>query len=487
MNNRHKYLLQLNIIVVTALVIMVIPIVNAGFYAGPIADDFVFSRRVHDALAAQGGIIPLLKAAVYTAKATYNSWQGTFAAVFIFALQPGVFSPSLYGLTTVLMLGSLICSTYIFIGTCFTKLMHMGRVKALLVSTLILINMIQFVPDKVEAFFWYNGSSYYTLFYCLSLLLFSAMIRLAITEKPAIPTVIAAALAFVIGGGNYTTALLCAEIEILFIIFFDVKRNKRTVFFVLVAAAGIAALIISVVAPGNSVRADMVDGLSPVKAIALSILYAARFVGLWTRLPQIVILMIAFPILYVAADKSDFDFRWPAGVAVAAFLLFASQLTPPLYAMSTYGSGRQVDIYYYSYYLFALGIEYYIAGWIAGNTKAINAEEIIGICKKYPLYLFLTLAILWGVGCCSFGIRSMTTVDTTLAYTGGVLSEYKKQYNEMIETIEKAEPSDIVEVKREAVRPDFFLQNGISEDADNWINQGMAGYFGVRGIVLSKD
>ena len=165
------------IALIIGLLISVLPIIISSFYSHPIADDFGFSEKVNHVVKSGGGLFDILSASFQQVKGTYFGWQGTYAAIFIFSLQPAAFSENLYFLTAIVMLISLIASTMFFIDTIFS-VMGFNKTYGFIISSIILLLSIHFVVNKNEAFFWWNGSSYYTLFYAFSLLLLSLLIRL---------------------------------------------------------------------------------------------------------------------------------------------------------------------------------------------------------------------------------------------------------------------------------------------------------------------
>ena len=155
----------------TGLLLSLIPIIISSFYSHPLADDFGFSEKVNHVVKNSGGLFDILSASFQQVKDTYLDWQGTYAAIFVFSLQPAAFSEHIYFLTTFVMLTALIASTLFFVNTIFNILGYDKKI-GIIISFVILLLSIHFVVDKKEAFFWWNGSSYYTLFYSFSLLFF---------------------------------------------------------------------------------------------------------------------------------------------------------------------------------------------------------------------------------------------------------------------------------------------------------------------------
>lgn len=392
--DRKKIITIVAIFLGTGLLLSLIPIIISSFYSHPLADDFGFSEKVNHVVKNGGGLFDILSASFQQVKDTYLDWQGTYAAIFVFSLQPAAFSEHIYFLTTFVMLIALIASTLFFVNTIFNILGYDKKI-GIIISFVILLLSIHFVVDKKEAFFWWNGSSYYTLFYSFSLLFFSILIKMYYAEKiikKVIFLIISLLLAAILGGGNYSTALLTTVI-LAFVIFLLIKHKKKiSLCYVMIFLILITGFVISMIAPGNSVRAATLTGESPVKAIIHSVFYAVVYIAKWTGLAQLAGFSVIGFFAYILTKNSKYKFQYPFIVFVLSVLVFATQLTPPLYAMNSVGSGRQINIYYYSYYIFMSFNIFYIIGWI--NQKDIVRIRTKNIKKSFSV---CTLLLIIGV------------------------------------------------------------------------------------------
>ena len=101
-------------------------------------------------------------------KKTYLDWQGTFSAVFLFALQPGVFGEQYYFITTFLLLGTFVIGTFYFLFVICNYYMKADKSSWIIVSVCVLTLSIQLVFSARESFYWFNGGIYYTFYYSLS-------------------------------------------------------------------------------------------------------------------------------------------------------------------------------------------------------------------------------------------------------------------------------------------------------------------------------
>lgn len=481
--DRKKIITIVAIFLGTGLLLSLIPIIISSFYSHPLADDFGFSEKVNHVVKNGGGLFDILSASFQQVKDTYLDWQGTYAAIFVFSLQPAAFSEHIYFLTTFVMLIALIASTLFFVNTIFNILGYDKKI-GIIISFVILLLSIHFVVDKKEAFFWWNGSSYYTLFYSFSLLFFSILIKMYYAEKiikKVIFLIISLLLAAILGGGNYSTALLTTVI-LAFVIFLLIKHKKKiSLCYVMIFLILITGFVISMIAPGNSVRAATLTGESPVKAIIHSVFYAVVYIAKWTGLAQLAGFSVIGFFAYILTKNSKYKFQYPFIVFVLSVLVFATQLTPPLYAMNSVGSGRQINIYYYSYYIFMSFNIFYIIGWI--NQKDIVRIRTKNIQKSFSVCTLLLIIGVFLCGCLNYGLHNITFVDTLLALKNSTPQTYSAEYLDRISQIKNGNTtiSDIKTV------PDFFSPLCIGEDSDFWINKQIARYYDVDKVTLKTE
>ncbi len=464
-----------------------VPIFYVSFFNHPTADDYGYSDLVHSALLGGGGLFGAIRAACSEVGSTYFTWQGTFSAVFLFSLQPGVFSPHLYFLTTFLMVGALSASTVFFCETVFVRWLGCEKNHLVVFAFLILFASIQFVPDRSEAFFWYNGSVYYTFFYSLALLLAALLIRILLAKsarQKVILTVLASFVAFVLGGGNYSTALVTT----LLVAFataavFRRKNESRWCFFTPLTVLAVSFLV-SAAAPGNAVRAAALAGrsLSPAAAVGRSLVCAAGYLRSWSGLPQVALFLSLTPFLYRAAQKCRWRFRRPLAACVLAFCFFASQMAPPFYAMGFAGAGREIDIYYYSYYLLVSFCIFYFCGWLSRRfSQNKPATAIHRILRDKSLAVALTLFVLFLAGCRNFGVTRMTSGDTAFAVRAKTVNAYDAEYRVSLQKLNTEK--DVCRISELKTIPDFFKPLKLQSSPDFWVNRQLEHYFGIREVI----
>lgn len=471
-------------ITLAILVLSLVSIVAVSIYAYPTVDDFTYGLFVRRAVEQGGNIADVIKAACATAAEYYRIWQGTFSASFIFALQPGGFSYDLYFLTTVLMVGALIASTVFMIYTIVVRWAKGAGTDAILLSCAMLFFQIQFVPDKTQSFFWFNGSAYYTLFYAFSLVFYALLIRLFLTEKHKLSITVALCVsAVLISGGNYSTGLLTwLIVSLVFAWAVYTKQNRVEMLTVFLLYS--AGFIISMIAPGNRARAANNTGMNPLQAIGYALMAGLFYFKNWTVFPGILFLLAVGPLTYSLAKRPPFSFKYPLVMVALLFGLFCAQITPPYYAMGSPGAGRQIDIYYYSYFLMVWGIMFYCFGWLVHNREL--SDGVKRIDKKritVGYYTVICMALVMG---CALHIREATTLQTASSLLSGEAQQYGREMDEAFQVLDSE--SEICYLADIENRPSFFTRFGLSPDENNWVNTSMAEYFHHEKIVLiNKD
>lgn len=479
---RHGSML-LCILLAAVFVIGAVPILAASFYAHPANDDYAYSARIHHLLeSGQTGIGDVLSGAVETVKHFYKNWQGTFSAMFVMALQPAVFSEEMYCVTAFVMLFSLCIGTFMLFHVLAARVLKVKRVYAYICALICLFFSVQCIPSAHQAFYWWNGSIYYTFFYGVSLMLYACIIMLFYPKKKKnLPLTVffACILSVLVGGSNFTTSLLSVEIAFLFTAYAFFRRKDVRVHMLIVFLLLLAAFLTSVLAPGNSIRAEETNGMNPVLACVSAVLYGGYYILKWTGFAEIGYLILITPAALLLARSKNFRFQKPLLVLVFGFLLFASQFAPALYGMGNVGAERQWNIYYYAYYLLITGLWVYLVGFAATWKKTEKLSEKIVSKKKYAYALsavFLTLGI------ALYGVQALTGVVTAKSVLSGEARAYDERYYEMLSDIENADGICVTEGISDEQAPKFLSPVYLSEDADFWVNKQMENYFGLEEI-----
>lgn len=490
------------IIVVALFVISMVPLFVMSFYNHPAIDDYYYGIKTHHAYQ-NGNFSDVLKAAVEQVKETYINWQGSYSAVFLFSLHPAIYGEQFYCLSTFILLPLLILSSLIFSYTLMRKIFSISGKAYIVISLVLIATSVHLAPSPVQSYYWWNGSVYYTLFYSLMLLFFSLIHLMLSTEKSAVRLcsfVAATIMAFTIAGGNYTTALLTAMVLFCLIVYLARKKDKHLFYAALIFVVFIISFAVSILAPGNAVRAENYKKISAFSAILLSIRYAIYYIAEWTDFTVAAIILILTPFLACAAKRSKFSFRYPIPVLIFLFLFFAAQFTPPIYGMghmgtgiepATSGNARILNIIYYSYFYFTVISVYYISGSIIRKkgdfTKPIF-DFVKTISGKTVISLIVSVAILLPTVAprgemCDY--RGGGTAFTAAMYSllSGEAGKWDEENNARYALLTDTEVN-CVEFTPFSVQPELLFYGDLTQDPDwMWSNKPMREYFEKEKVV----
>lgn len=86
----QKLLKSHTILAICILILSIIPVVAIGPYLHQFADDYVFGAPVYKAWTATHSFGACIQAAWAESMHIYQTWQGTYSACFLMALQPGI-------------------------------------------------------------------------------------------------------------------------------------------------------------------------------------------------------------------------------------------------------------------------------------------------------------------------------------------------------------------------------------------------------------
>ncbi len=474
--------------------ILIIPILYIGRYNIISADDFAYGYEVHQEWLQNGSLLACIKKAFEVVGIRYQTWQGTYSSILFMALNPLYFNIHLGWLIPLFLLFMLCLSSFFCINE--LKKYALGipceKQTGLMISVLFLIFTTQSFTAPVEAFYWYNGSVHYILINSFMLLYIGFFIREE--EKFSIRNMlILIFLGFLIGGGNYISALLAVEISItlLLVNLFCKKVSVGKIAGFLSLCAG---FLISVLAPGNEVRQAGADGMGAMTAIISSFPLAISRIKEWCTPLFIACLFLMLPYLWKVSKLAKLKFRYPILVSIFLFCLYASNFTPCLYGVGNADSGRMKNIIQANFYLlFLVGI-FYMMGAFARKVQEKKSEWALDFCKVEEIgskYVWLYKGILFTIVILILGFtgdkNTYTSVSATRSLVIGEAQLYDaegKQRNEIISSDE----SDIY-LEPFSVHPHvlYFADYVTKDDKNNWINRAAAQYYNKNSIQLIND
>ncbi len=472
------------IISMIILVISLIPILTNSIYNHPSADDYNYSKLTFNALK-EGGILNLISNVGKTVVKTYISWQGTYSATAIMSLQPAIWGQQFYFLGTFIIVFALVFSVFYLLKKLIIDILHLHKENLLIIASALLIISIQTVPSLVQGLYWWNGASYYTLFYAFLLVELGLLIKYY-QKKTKLTFVLISLFNILIAGGNFITALnQIILLTLLNIYLLYKKKDKSALLFLCLSIIG---LLISALAPGNAIRGASIIGYSPIKAILLSFVYAAKDIILWTKLTNILFIIFILFFLFPSYQKINCKFSYPILFSLITFGIYSALYTPTLYAMASVGEGRLTNIIYYYYFDFMIINFYYWIGFIRWKfleykivtPKFETKLELIVKHYSIPIIIFfflLSAATLY------INRESLTSFITAKDQIENSSQTFDKEYKKRILLYEDDKLKEI-HVKEFTVKPLSLFYSDISEDKDSWLNTPITKIYHKKYIVV---
>lgn len=361
------------------LVLALIPLLMINPYNHSYADDWHYGVWAHLALEDGANFFQLIWVALQQAGKAWIDWQGTYSAIFLMALEPGVWGEQFYVLAAPIVLVTLLAGTFFFTHVMLVELMECPRSLWVGLTSLFLVIWIQLVPSPVEAIFWYNSSIYYTTYNAAALALFGCVGRIcnpARITKPRGVLVALCLLAAFVAGGNFVTAVVV--VLVLAVVLAVQIRNKRACSFETLIGFSVLllGLVVSFVAPGNDVRQQTQfpeDSAGVWGTIWGSSLACFQYLQEWTNgcVLLLVLACVAVAVYVVPrAVERGFKFSWPAAVAVFSLALFAISFTPTFWAEGEEGPGRVQNCRLFIYLVLLLINVFWICGWLEARRQA---------------------------------------------------------------------------------------------------------------------
>ena len=320
----YKTLLIIFIFILCA---FLLPLLSAGMYAVPCADDYSYGYEAHRVFTETGSPLKAILRGLEHVGEVYTIWQGTYSAIFLFSVQPAIFGERLYALTSVIMLTALTAGCIAVCVELFSGVFGLDKRLSACVGCVCVIACTQLLPSPVQGFYWYNGAIFYTFFYGLSLIAFALGIRCIKSSRRA-PCVWLCVLCAFLGGGNYVTALSCVIAAVSTIVLLALLRDGRWKKLLVPTAVLLVGFGISVAAPGNFIRQSTVaDSPGVFEAIFMSFAQCAGYSLCWFSPALIAILALAAPAV-ARREKIVFQLSLPAARTAVLLLCPVGHVLP---------------------------------------------------------------------------------------------------------------------------------------------------------------
>lgn len=460
------------IVLIVLTIVLLFPILRVSFYTHPSADDFNYGVNTINIIQ-EKGIIGVARGSIKTLIEFYKTWQGTYSAIILFTLNPSILGENMYFLTTFIIIGFFFLGLYCFLKPLLQKVLNVDKITFWLFLLGFFLLSLETIPSKCQGLFWWNGASYYMIFFSLELIEIGLLIKRYILEKKTkLNYVLLCILIAIIGGGNFITALQ----QIILLFFLNIylifaKKNKSAIplFILSILSLGISAL-----APGNAIRASSLTGMNPVEAILNSFIYSIIKIFEWMTPTKFVVIFLLSILLYPTYKKIKINFKYPLIFIALIYCIFSAEFTPTLYSASNIGEGRLWNIMYISYLLFCIMVIYYVIGFIRARIIEDKIKDknvcikIIELIKKYNFFIIIIIVGFISISC-YFNRGEITSYNTYIILKNGEAKQYDEEYKERLKLLEDNNIEN-VEFKRLSVYPYPIVFSEFSRNPKSWLN-----------------
>lgn len=467
------------------LILILIPLFVIAHFNYPCTDDFSFTSALYKAVDNNSGFWGILHAGWEKFIQFYTTWQGRYFDDFVGCFGFGAAVPEYYFLGTYLILILFVAASISFFRILTYQVCKWDSDVSWILTVLIAAMQILYMPYPAEAFYWYVGAAMYTIAYALLLFLGVALICFYQAKghhSQILSGIISVFLVFMIGGSNYATGILTAEILVLTLLRMVLKK-KRCYFLAGITIEYLICFVwFNALAPSNAGRMGAVESLGAAGSILASLHQGSVFLKEWFRLPVLIFLIMIFVLGACQVAKMNFSFPLPVLVTIISFGLFCSMMTPPFFAGATWGPGRLVNLVYFSYYFLLAGNLLYWTGWAAHKFEKfrLTVEKEVRVLPVLFSF-FILLAVCLKI----YGLQSTSSSSALLSLVKGEAAEYLRE-NEIRWEIYTDEAVKDVVVEDFSVKPYVLYHDDIVEDETDWRNYAVADFFGKDSVRLSR-
>lgn len=482
----------LSVVSLIVFVVSLLPLLYMCKYVHASGDDYGYGAWTHAAWLDTHSLIEVFKAACRTVEHYYIGWQGTWSSVFLFTLQPEVFSPNSYWIVPIIMIGLTISGTSLLVHYLLVNKLGFSKKVFTTIDCCLLFSMLQFIPKTKSAIFWFNGTAHYIIPYFCAVISIYCFFKFIDTYKFRY-WLIALICMFMLGGASYLAALLAPIILIYLLIIYG-KKRRISLFLLIPLGVEAIGLLISMKAPGNAIRGG--DEIRPTIGKVVETIGQSFYEGIITIEQYIAerpVIFIVF--LFVAAitweallrRESNFKFSKPIIFVVLMFCTYCAMFAPGIYA-GTEVSGGVPNTIFQVFLLTAFGGIIYTLGWLYNYLLKRNSLRM-----KIPFYLdrrkfrtnclmpILVLCFILVVICRSY-IRDSTMFQCLDYVLSGQADDYKAQMDERLSILLDDSKKD-VELPQINQEQGPLMHMEVLENPNAWTNQVACQFFRKDRIV----
>lgn len=476
-------------------ILLMLPILYLSFVNRATGDDYGYAIYTRAAWLGTHSPTELLKASWQTIRQSYYSFQGTWFSLFLFTIQPEVFSDGAYVIVVFLMLFVWSGSTFYLFRTILCQNLGLDKWSYLLITVWFMIISIEFIPSTRSSIFWFNGCVHYMLPFAMCQITAAWLLKYAGEYKE---TTFAGILIFMtlLGGSNYQAALFTLIIAFYMIasIWF-LKKDKRIFTLIIPIVTELAGLIVSMKAPGNRIRAGEDFGFSVTKGfvtIGLSFVQAVADIGKYLKERPLIFvgllfLFVIFMIINFETESlqgklsvESFNFKHPIWLTLMLFCLYSAMQAPEIYA-GVGVSGGVPNTNYQVFLLTASVVLFIIAQKLSIKIQEIWKEAAFKNTLKFIVLPVLCICLITTV-ILRGDIKKSTSFVSLEYITSGQAADYKEQMELQTRLMEDADTEDVVVPFINDVQGPL-MHMPVTDDPDVFTNYATREFYGKNSVI----
>lgn len=483
------------VLCVAALLFIVVPMMYIAKYIWPCSDDFAFSISTKEAFLAGGNIFEICKKAWDVVAENYVSWQGTYAAIFLMALQPGIWGDKFYAIGVIVVMLSLLVGLFTLSYVLMVKNGKANKSVWLTITSLVTFCWFLRLMYTEEAFYWWNGASYYMGFFSWAMMLVAAELCFYTDwhkygkAKKSFFYIISALVCLFLGGGSYPAALLLVLTSAGIFVSSIIYKKKSKCITGSITVFSLLGLLINALAPGNVNH--MNNGgieVGAVEAIFISIRDGLLYIKSWTNISVIMLFVFLLPFIWQLVKKCPLQFRYPVLATILSGGLYLSEYAPISYAFGGFAPGRMINIYYLNFYLLLLFNVCYYLGWICRKLETKKpelVERVAALQKKWQSAYVCVVGVLFLLSVAKVGITNTNLYKVYVELYNGSYEMVDQFYEDRIAYLEAHQGEDVV-VERVPYESAITFYSDLFDYKEHMVNEAMANYYGVKSISLRE-
>lgn len=523
------------VISVALFVLTLIPIILIAPFGHATGDDLGYGAHVMQALRDGAGIAGALSNIAGEIVSKWYTWQGTWASIFLFCIEPSVFGERLYTIVPLLAVAMFCIGTGYFLYHFLTRVMRISRSAFVTIFSLLSILAIQYMPYMRGGIFWYTSVAHYLIPYCAAMVSAVFADRFLQSGQNKYLAGMCLLMAY-LGGASYPAIVLSLELTLLLILYAaaDGRMSRRCLLILLPLALMLAGFAVSAAAPGNKVRGGEGFGSRGAAGIVMVIVNsikvcAVRGAGYFLRARPLILLLpitLGFAAEGAAQENAAPDeqmpgeltqggrgekglprlrafLQHPVTVAVLCFLIAAGVYAPEVYSAVDVSGGVPDTEYFVTLVMLVIALSYagcalrlradraaHRAGSAArqheayAGSAARQQDAYAGFAtRQHVLNMLMFFGAL--VLCAIFGKHLIGgSVDYT-CYTfwkSGQLSDYTRQMEEKLSILQSDDTGDVLVPEMNNEQGPFMCMAEIG-DPDNFNNVSSAAFYGKRSVT----